>query len=523
MKISAQISQEKPVFHGKETPVEGTIVGYAAIIDTLNLQIPMVIPVSLVCKQNKSSHSKDWTIFPKAYLPDDHKELSELEALYKHLVFALKYEGVNLLLFSAIVKHYSEEQLTELVNIEPTGQYSRRIWFLIEWLLGKELEGKEGLSKKSYIPVVDSRQQYSIKGIKSPRHLVINNLPGTLDFCPMVRKTDKLEKYINENLSSRNKDFLKGFRKEIIQRASAFLLLKDSKASFSIEGESPKSKRAARWGKAIGQAGVKDLAQEELIRLQQVVIEDTRFIEMGFRKKGGFVGEHDRVTGEPIPEHISAKWQDLPKLISGLIETNKLLIKSEIDAVITASIIAFGFVFIHPFIDGNGRIHRYLIHHILARKKFSQQGIIFPVSASILDQIDDYRKVLEAYSHPLLDFIEWEETSDHNVKVVNETIDYYRYYDFTEQAEFLYDCVFDTVEHIIPNEISYLSKYEDFKKYVDDEFEMPDSLVALLVKFLSQNNGVLSNRARKKEFSKLSDLEINVIENQYKDIFEGSK
>jgi len=520
MNKSAHFSHKKPVFHGKQTPIEGTIVGYAAIIDKLNLQMPMVKPITLVCNQNKSNQNKDWNILPKSYLPEDNQELNEIEALYKHLVFALKYEGVNLLLFSSIVRHYSETQLTSLVNIEPTGQYSRRIWFIIEWLIGKELDGKENLSKKSYIPVVDTTQQYSIEGIKSPRHLVINNLPGTPEFCPMIKKTEKLEKYIEDNLSNRKNNYLKGVRKEIIQRASAFLLLKDSKASFSIEGESPKSKRAARWGQAIGQAGTKDLTQDELRRLQQVVIENTRFIEMGFREKGGFIGEHDRVSGEPIPEHISAKWQDLPMLINGLIETNKILINSEIDAVITATIIAFGFVFIHPFEDGNGRIHRYLIHHILVRKEFSQQGIIFPVSASILDQINDYRKALEAYSHTLLDFIEWEETKDHNVKVLNETIDYYRYYDSTEQAEFLYDCVFDTIENIIPLEISYLSNYEDFKEVIDDEFEMPDRLVALLVKFLSQNNGLLSKRAREKEFSELSETEIKSIEKLYKEIFE---
>ena len=73
--------------------------------------------------------------------------------------------------------------------------------------------------------------------------------------------------------------------KDIVQRASAFLLLKDSKASFTIEGESPKSKRAARWGTAIGQAGLNDLSKEELTRLQQLVIENTRFVQMGLRKR----------------------------------------------------------------------------------------------------------------------------------------------------------------------------------------------------------------------------------------------
>lgn len=520
MNKSAHFSRKKSVFYGKQTPEEGSIVGYAAIIDELNLQMPMVYPIALVCNQNKSYQNKDWYIMPSTYLVEDNQELGEIEALYKHLVFALKYEGINLLLFKNLTKHYSEVQLTNLVNIEPTGQYSRRIWFIIEWLIGKELDGKEKLNKKSYIPVVNTAQQYAVTGVKSRRHLVINNLPGTPEFCPMIKKTEKLENYIHANLSNQKNDYLNGIRKEIIQRASAFLLLKDSKASFSIEGESPKSKRATRWSQAIEQAGANDLNQDELIRLQQVVIENTRFVEMGFRKKGGFVGEHDRVSGEPIPEHISAKWQDLPKLIGGLVETNRKLINSEIDAVISAAIIAYGFVFIHPFEDGNGRIHRYLIHHILARKQFSKQGIIFPISASILDHIDDYRKALEAHSHPLLEFIKWEATKDHNVNILNETIDYYRYYDCTVQAEFLYDCVFDTIEHIIPQELAYLTHYDEFKEIIDDEFEMPDRLVATLVKFLEQNNGSLSKRAKDKEFSALSEKEVNYIEELYSEIFK---
>lgn len=519
MQNSAHFSQKKSVFYGKQTPEAGTIVGYAAIVDTLKLQMPMLSPISLVCDQNKNYKTKEWLIFPKIYLPTDNLEIDEIKALYNHLVFALKYEGINLLLFSYLAKHYSEAQLSKLVNFKPTGQYSRRIWFIIEWLIGKNLEGKESLSKKSYIPVVDTNQQYAIEGQKSPRHLVINNLTGTPEFCPMIKKTEKLQKYINDHLANKENDYFKGITKEIIQRASSFLLLKDSKASFSIEGESPKSKRAARWGQAIGQAGTKDLSQEELIRLQQVVIENSRFLEMGFRKKGGFVGEHDRITGEPIPDHISANWQDLPKLISGIIEANKIFINSEIDPVLAATIISFGFVFTHPFEDGNGRIHRYIIHHILAKKKFSQQGIIFPISASILNHINDYRDVLEAYSHPLLEFIDWEETKDHNIKVLNQTIDYYRYFDATLQAEFLYDCVYDTIENIIPTELTYLMNYDEFKRIMDDKYEMPDKLVALLVKYLGQNMGILSNRAKEKEFLELSEDEVKLIEKLYSEIF----
>ncbi len=515
----AHFSYTALVFDGKMFPEEATIVGYAAIIYTLTLSAPMPSRISIISQQNKKMEDDQWILYPKSYLPNDNLAIGEIEALYKHLVFALKYEGINLLVFKRLTEHYSVENLEVLIGIEPTGIYARKIWFLIEWLSGKIIDSKQNLVKKSYINLVDDSLQFTIEGIKSTRHLIINNLPGTINFCPLIYKTAKLKGYIERNIAQQQITYLQGIRKEILQRAAAFLLLKDSKASFTIEGESPKSKRAARWGQAIGQAGSTNLSKEELYRLQQLVIENPRFLQLGYRQKGGFVGEHDRNTGEPLPDHISAKWQDIETLMDGLLLTEQLLTKNTIDPVIAAAIIAFGFVFIHPFEDGNGRLHRYLMHHILAKKQFTQQGIIFPVSAAILNKIVDYRKVLEAYSLPLLDYIDWKETKNHNVEVENDTIDFYRYFDATKQAEFMYDCVQETIEQIIPAEVVFLEKYDAFKREIDDVFEMPDSLVSLLMRFLTQNNGTLSKRAREKEFAALSEMEIAAIEKVYQEIF----
>lgn len=510
--IDRGISQEITVFHGRIAPEKATIVGYGAIIEKFALASPMPSELSLISSKRRDYKSNGWAVHSSRTAFED--------TLYKHLVFALKYEGIDLLVFKKLFEKLSIQDVLALLQEEPTGQYSRKIWFLYEWLMDTRLDIPD-LRIKNYVPLVDEKIQFALEnGEKSGRHRIINNLPGTTNFCPLIRKTDKLDSYIKANFSEQKDNLLQNIRKDILQRASAFLLLKDSKASFSIEGESPKSKRASRWGQAIGQAGTKDLTKEELIRLQQIVIENGRFVDMGFRKKGGFVGEHDRTTGEPLPDHISARWQDVELLIDGLVSTYELFNKNNIDAVLAATSIAFGFVFIHPFEDGNGRIHRYLIHHVLAKKQFSQQGIIFPVSASILDHIDDYRKVLESHSLPLLDFIDWEETKDHNVNVSNDTIDFYKYFDATKQAEFLYDCVNDTIQHIIPNEVDYLTKYDEFKRFLDNEFEMPDKLVALLVQFLEQNNGKLSKRAREKELENVTDNEVEIIEEYYQKIFQ---
>lgn len=507
-----QNSPEIRVFHDRMFPEEGFLAGYASLINTYNLELALPEIISFISLKKREYKRDGWQVFTSRYKPAD--------TLYGHLQFALKYEGVNLLVLKKLFLEINDSEIVELLSEEPTGQYSRKIWFLYEWLLQTKLALPD-LKMSNYVPLINEDIQYSISsGQKLTRYRIINNLPGTIDFCPLIRKTAVLENFISCNLAESKNKFLSSVHKDVLKRASAFLLLKDSKASFTIEGESPKNQRAARWGKAIGQAGTHDLSKNELLRLQNIVIENSRFIQMGFRETGGFVGEHDRISGEPIPDHISAKWNDIEKLISGLLQTNKLLIDDSFDAVLAAAVISFGFVFIHPFVDGNGRLHRYLIHHVLAKKNFSEQGVVFPVSAAMLNRIDDYRVCLESFSKPLLDFIEWKETEDHNIEVLNDTIDFYRYFDATAQAEYLYNCVDHTVKSIIPEEIDYLIKFDRFKFYIDNKFEMPDKMVSILLNFLEQNNGKLSKRALAKEFSDLTNEEITEIENEYNLIFE---
>lgn len=504
-------SQEINIFHGREAPEKGTIVGYGAIINALQLPVPLPHKLSLISEKHKKYSVVGWNVFTLKHKPNT--------TLFAHLVFALKYEGINLLFFKKLFEKVTSLEIEKWVREEPLSIYTRKIWFLYEWLMNKKLNLPD-LKTSNYVFLIDEEIQYaSPVSINSSRHRIKNNLPGTVDFCPLMYKTDKLENYIKANLDEKTNNLIKRIHRDILLRTSAFLLLKDSKASFAIEKETPSQNRAIRWGRAIGQAGSKPLSKEELLRLQQIVIE-SKFTKLRFRTEGGFVGEHDRRTGEPIPSHISAKWQDIEILIQGLLNTTKKLEEEKFHPVLTAAVVSFGFVFIHPFEDGNGRIHRYLIHHILMEMKFTPQGIIFPVSSAMLDKIEEYRKVLESYSIPLLDFIQWKKTKDNNIEVLNETIDYYKYWDATPFAEFLFDCVNYTIEKIIPEEVDYLQKYDEMKSWLDDNFEMPDKMVASLIRFLEQNDGVFSKRVREKEFSALNEDEIKKIESKFKEIMK---
>lgn len=508
---NSRFSYKASVFQERVAPEDGMLAGYGAIIKHYNLPVPLPDRLALISQKHKQYETGEWIVLSPRYMPED--------SLADHLTFALKYEGVDLAVLKKLFNALSAGEVIAMIAAEPTGQYSRRLWFLYEWLMDTQLDLPD-LTFGNNVDVLDEKLQFGCAPIVSKRHRVKNNLPGVREFCPLTRKTPALQKYIRQDLSGRIKAIIGKIHPDIMARTATFLLLKDSKASYAIEGERPPQNRAQRWGRAIGQAGQREISKDELVRLQHIVIDDRRFVKMGWRQQSGFVGEHDRRTGMPIPDHISARWEDLPSLVDGIIAADRRLeMDGSFDAVIAAAMIAFGFVFIHPFVDGNGRIHRYLIHHVLLRKEYVDQGIIFPVSAIILERLDEYRRALEHFSIPSLDLIEWKPAPDNNVEVLNETIDLYRYYDATKQAEFLYSCVQQTIEKTIPEEVDYLEKYDRMKEFLDNQFEMPDKMVALIIRFLEQGKGTLSERARAKEFSVLQPGEVKIIENKFREIF----
>jgi Fic family protein len=198
-------------------------------------------------------------------------------------------------------------------------------------------------------------------------------------------------------------------------------------------------------------------------------------------------------------------------------------VAGRVDPVVVAAAVAFGFVYVHPFSDGNGRLHRWLIHQVLAAAGYNPPGVVFPVSAAILRNIQSYREVLESHSRPLLDYIDWRAAPNGNIEVLNDTGDYYRYFDATMHAEFLYRCVEQTIERDLPDEVAYLQAYDRFAHGIQEIADMPAEKIELLHRFLRQENGRLSKRARENEFAALTDREAEQIESLYRASFEDKE
>jgi hypothetical protein len=501
------------VFQDKTIPNGCKLAGWAALVSALGIAAPVRRPSCVSVQHIGGSRRRHRTVsvFDKRYWPGD--------TFADHLTFALRHEDLDLLILKRVFEAVPPSEIEAFVRAALTGIPARRAWYLYETLTGRTLSLDDAPQAQA-VDVLDPEKYLTGKPRLSRRHRVRDNLLGNGRFCPIIRRTEALGDLLAQDLAARARDTVGRAGAQLVARAASFMLLADSRASFEIEGERPPRTRLERWGRAVMQAGRNPLTLDEIIRLHSVLIEDTRFVRAGLRPDGVFLGERDHL-GDPLPEFIGANPKDLEDLMGGLIEANDRMREDGLDPVLQAAATAFGFVYVHPFQDGNGRLHRCLIHDVLAERKFTPPGMVFPVSSVMLDHIDDYRTTLQAHSGPLMPFIEWRPTPERNVEVLNDTADLYRYFDCTEEAEFLYACVTRTVEHDLPREIDYLRRHDQAIRRIMEMVEMPDRVAENLVMFIRQNKGTLSKRRRAEEFKALRDEEVAAIELIVRDAFEG--
>jgi Fic/DOC family len=486
-------------------------VGYAALQRSLGTELPLraLCAVANCHIRGSVGLENGIRVYDQRYRPEGN--------VAGHLFFALKHETLDLLLLKRILVKLGATTVTAIITTYQGKQQARRLWFLYEWLTGEKLSLEEMSPAVRYLPLLDTEKYFTGPQRQSPRHKITNNLLGDRHFCPVVRKTEALQAFTEAKLSLQVEQVMGRTSQDVWRRAASFLLLADSRASFAIEGERPARNRIERWALIIQKAGHQPLSLSEIIEMHGKLIPDNRFVAKGLRTEGVFLGERNR-DGEPVPEFIGARPEDLPSLMQGVLDSHRIMSDGSVDPVIHAALIAFGFVFMHPFEDGNGRLHRALIHHILAGRKFAPAGVIFPVSAVMLEHIEKYRQTLRDFSAPLMPSIDWQPTPTGNVEVLNDTSDLYRFGDYTALAEYLYTCVEHTITTLLPKEVHYLKCYDLALTSIGERIDMPANQIRDLIMFITQNGMKLSLRRRQKEFALLTDAEVQVLE---KDVAEA--
>ncbi len=437
-----------------------------------------------------------------------------------HFEFSLKYDDINLDFFKAVFQNILNQDVVKYIEGSPAGRYRRAIGFLYEFLTGIPLTLSRPVSG-NYVDLLDADRYVTGTIEKDARWRINNNLLGTPAYCPIVRRTKVLNELLDIDTKQLVRDLRKSYDPEIFQRVINYLYKKETRSSYEIERETPSPDRMEKFITLLSHGGTEPneqmVSRERLITLQNTIV-DPRFSAAGYRNFQNYVGASLPNGLEQI-DYICPP----PSIVNDTMPAlSELATKSAgAPAEIRAAILSFGFVFIHPFEDGNGRIHRFLIHDVLAHDELVPQGMIIPVSAHMLNHIRDYEGILEKYSKPLMQRVRYQRAEDTTITITNlEQIEgYYRYPDLTEQCVYLLETIHATIAEDMPEELLFIQRYDEAKKELQNIVDMPDRDINMMLTFLHQNNGAFPKR-RRERFAKLTDEEIARMQSAYQTVFE---
>lgn len=437
--------------------------------------------------------------YPMVYAPSD--------TIVGHLKFALKNETLDMGTIAATMAAIDPLEIEEWVRTEPTGAFSRRAWFMYEWFTGEKL-GLPDTTAGGYVDALNSDFNVGSEGVNSYRHRVVDNMLGVPRMCFTVKPTQLIAHYRSSALNTRAQDIVNNAQPEILERAIHYLFTKETKSSFEIEREEPTAQKAERFVAALRETASFDPSQmSDLVNLQNIIV-DQRYAANGFRDFQNFIGESIGPDQEKV-HFICPKPEDINELMEQWGEVTKRLNGCP-DPVVAATVIAFSFVYLHPFEDGNGRIHRFLMHNILSREGFTPPNFLFPISAAIVRDVRGYDDTLETLSKAVMEKTIWSWDQDYNIVVKNQTDHLFRYFDATENVEFIYKKIEDTVQKDLKEEIAYITDFDAGYRALNNVIDMPNRKASLFVRLCLQNNGI--SKKKRELFKELSDEDITRLE-----------
>jgi hypothetical protein len=488
--------------------------GQTGLVVRFGLPVPHPAVISIVGSGQRRQFVEAYRSIDRYLLSYDYGDTAVMD-----LKFALRYEPTDLGILRLAFEQVAKGELEDWVRREPNGTFARRAWFFYEWLTGDRLDLPDA-GPVGYAPALDPEKHIVISGEQSRRHRVTNNLLGTPALCPVIRRTRRIEDCFKSEIKEEAAALVQGCDPHILARAINYLYTKETRETFALEGEVASGSKAERFIDALRSVRDFDPASEQdQTRLQNVIV-DPRYAASGWRDFQNFVGETTSGHRE-IVHFICPKPEDVHSLMGGFAALVNRLKGADIDPVLAAAVISFAFVFIHPFDDGNGRIHRYLIHHMLDEAGFTPPGVLFPVSAAIVRNQAAYDAALERFSRAIASHIDWNwQDSGPDLEVagmgpaimVKNRTDYlYRYFDATPQAEYLYDCVIDTVRRDLRDEVLFVEVFDRATKAVMDRIDMPNRKAAQFVKLVMQNGRVGADK-RARLFPELTVAEIDALE-----------
>jgi hypothetical protein len=252
--------------------------------------------------------------------------------------------------------------------------------------------------------------------------------------------------------------------------------------------------------------GAMPLDDFALAALQREILgERTTIQHFGLRQSPVFVGE--TVRYQEVVHYVAPPADEVAAMLDGL---RVFLFRTQgQSSVMRSAVAAFGFVYIYPLADGNGRVHRFLVNDVLRRDGVIPAPLILPISSVITDHSEErrgYDQVLDQVSGPLMQALRDQvgfdtiRTSYPDGVVSNgvfhgagQARPLWRYPDLSPHVVFLANIIERTLTEQMREQSHYLRNHARARLALKEIVEMPDQQADRVLRSVEQNKGELNN------------------------------
>ena len=494
---------------GEEKMAE--FVGYEFLRDRWHLPVFPIVRPARVAPVTRVTAQADMLLVPSGVAPSTNKPLD-------HVLFALKHEGTNLQVLAEIMPHITDEDIGQAVWARPNGCYVRVAAYLWEHFAGMRLADIPSITASTTSVFDDDRYLVSADSQKNARWRVAFNGLGDMDYCVTVQRTEAIQRLLDEDILKQTRQFFEQTEKPVMDRAIAWAYLSETEGSFAIEHETVPENKAEAFASLLRKAFDPEVCNEAyLSRLQNAVI--TNPLERAACYRGTQNWLHNGLRGAsgiaylpPPPELL----ENMMPHITNMADT----LHRQVDPIVAASIVSFAFVYAHPFMDGNGRLSRFLFHRTLAQSGQMETDatgkMLLPVSVAMKRHESEYLRALQSFSTPARNLwdVRWIDREQFDFRL-NGGGAPYRYWDATDAVRFGLQMAKEALREDLQAEVNTLVRYDAIYRQVDAVYDVRNSDLSLLIRSCLQNAGVVSKNRRKQFAATVPEPVFDAIEDAW--------
>lgn len=428
-------------------------------------------------------------------------------------LFAIKHEGVHLGYLAEAVRRIDDASVIQAFVLTPNGTYLRKLCFLWEAMNGRTIAGLPDPSiKAAYVSMFDEGEYLVGASRRHPRWRVDFNGLGHLAFCPMVRRTPALQAALKRGVLREASDFASSIGPQMLDRALSWAYLSETEGSYAIEGETPSLDKTKLFARLLQRAhDQRELNEEYLVELQNAITTNPFDKAVQFRTEQNRLQSHALgaagVTYVPPEPDLSAELMQHLMHLANRRPPN-------VDALVHAAVVSFGFVLIHPFMDGNGRLSRFLVHHCLGQSGALPAGFLLPISVAMKKHEQRYLDALIAFSKPAraLCDVTWAGDEHYSYQWRANADIWFRTMDLTEGVQCMVDMAQTALDLHLKQEVEFLGLFDDVARHINARHDLRGSDLATLIVSIYQNGGRLSKNRRKRFAERVLPVVLDDIE-----------